>query len=99
GSFSEPVSKGGFSEPVSKGSFSVASSEESSTAASQDTSQLPIAIPEPQPSTGVPIQIEALTQTRAGSLWTLAGNVVIHYRGYVIRAGKITYDQTTSEMQ
>jgi LPS-assembly protein len=72
---------------------------ESSSAASQNTNQLPIAVPEPQPSTGVPVQIEALTQTRAGELWTLAGNVVIHYRGYVIRAGKITYDQTTSEMQ
>src|SRR6185312_7715263 len=49
----------------------------------QNTNQLPIAVPEPQPSTGVPVQIEALTQTRAGELWTLAGNVVIHYRSYV----------------
>src|SRR6185437_5098083 len=73
--------------------------EEHPSAASQSTNQLPIAVPEPQPSTGVPIQIEALTQTRAGALWTLAGNVVIHYRGYVIRAGKVTYNQTTSEME
>jgi LPS-assembly protein len=64
----------------------------------QDDIQLPVAAPEPQPAAGVPVQIEALTQTRAGSLWTLAGNVVIHYRGYVIRADKITYDQATTEL-
>jgi LPS-assembly protein len=69
-----------------------------SASANQDTSQIPVAAPQPQPSTGIPVQIEALSQTRVGSLWTLAGNVVIHYRGYVIRADKITYDQATTEL-
>ena len=61
--------------------------------------QIPVAAPEPQPSTGIPVQIEALQQTRVGDIWTLAGNVVIHYRGYVIRADKIVYNQATSEVQ
>ncbi len=61
--------------------------------------QIPVATPEPPPATGVPVQIEALQQTRVGNIWTLSGNVVIHYRGYVIRADKITYNQATSEVQ
>lgn len=65
----------------------------------QDTDQLPTAVPEPAPSTGTPVRIEALSQTRVGSLWTLTGSVVIHYRGYVIRADKVTYNQATSEVQ
>ena len=67
--------------------------------AKPDANRLPVAIPEPPASTGVPVQIEALTQARAGALWTLAGNVVIHYRGYVIRADKITFNYDTSEIQ
>ncbi|HEV2134935.1 MAG TPA: LPS assembly protein LptD [Terracidiphilus sp.] len=76
---------------------SVPAANPSRSASPQPTTP-PVAAPEPQPSTGVPVQIEALTQTRVGSVWTLAGNVVIHYRGYVIRADKITYDQATTEL-
>lgn len=68
------------------------------SSANQNEIDLPVATPEPQPATGVPVKIEALTQTRVGSLWTLSGNVVIHYRGYVVRADKITYDQATTEL-
>lgn len=67
--------------------------------ANPDANGIPVAIPEAPASTGVPVEIEALSQTRAGALWTLAGNVVIHYRGYVIRADSITYNQVTSEIQ
>ena len=68
------------------------------SSSNEEDIQLPVATPEQEPATGVPVRIEALTQTRAGSLWTLAGNVVIYYRGYVIRADKITYDQATTEL-
>ncbi|HEV2405476.1 MAG TPA: hypothetical protein VGR88_08495, partial [Ktedonobacterales bacterium] len=94
--------------PVKKQTASAASANSNSpqlpdqsaqpASTTQDTVQLPVATPEPQPATGVPVQIEALTQTRVGSVWTLAGSVVIHYRGYVIRADKITYDHATTDL-
>jgi LPS-assembly protein len=60
---------------------------------------LPIAVPEPPTPTGVPVQIEALRQTRVGHIWTLTGKVVIHYQDYVIHADKIVYNQATSQVQ
>lgn len=60
---------------------------------------LPIAQIEPQPQTGVPVQLEARRQTRAGDLWTLSGEVVVHYRDYVLRADKVVYHQSTSELE
>lgn len=60
---------------------------------------MPTATPAPAPATGVPVQIEALRQTRAGNVWTLDGEVVIHYKNYVIRADKIVYNQATTELQ
>jgi LPS-assembly protein len=59
---------------------------------------LPIAQPEPEPPSGVPVQISALHQSRVGDIWTLNGEVVIHYRDYVLRAEKVIYHQTTSEL-
>jgi LPS-assembly protein len=60
---------------------------------------LPVAQPEPVPETGVPVRVDADRQTRAGDIWTLSGNVVIHYGDYIIRADKIVYHQSTSELQ
>src|SRR6266568_8151500 len=60
---------------------------------------LPVAQPEPAPATGVPVRIEADRQTRVGDTLTLSGNVVIHYREYTIRADKIVYHQSTSELE
>jgi LPS-assembly protein len=60
---------------------------------------LPIAQPEPQPATGVPVQFEAQRQTRVGDLWTFSGNVVARYRDYILRADKVTYHQSTSELE
>ncbi len=60
---------------------------------------MPIAQPEPAPEAGVPIHWEAERQTRAGDLWTLSGDVVIHYRGYILRADKVIYHQSTSELE
>ncbi len=59
---------------------------------------MPLAQPEPEPATGVPVQLEALRQTRAGDLLTLSGDVVVHYRDYILRADKAVYNQATSEL-
>lgn len=66
---------------------------------SNNHESLPIAVPEAPAPSGVPVQIEALRQTRVGNVWTLAGKVVIHYKGYVIRADKIVFNQATSEVK
>ena len=60
---------------------------------------LPVAKPEPVPQNGVPVRVDADRQTRAGDTWTLSGNVVIHYGDYIIRADKIVYHQSTSELE
>ena len=60
---------------------------------------LPVARPEPVPESGVPVRVDADRQTRAGDIWTLSGNVVIHYGDYIIRADKIVYHQSTSELE
>ena len=59
---------------------------------------MPLAQPEPAPATGVPFQLEALRQTRAGDLLTLSGDVVVHYRDYILRADKAVYNLATSEL-
>ena len=60
---------------------------------------LPVAQPEPQPAGGVPVQLEAAQQTRVGDVLTLDGNVIVHYRGYVLRADKVVYHQSTSVLE
>lgn len=59
---------------------------------------LPIAKPEPVPPSGVPVEWEAERQTRVGNTWTLTGGVVVHYRDYILRADKVVYDQSTTEL-
>ncbi len=60
---------------------------------------VPLAHPEPQPATGTPIEWKAGQQTRAGDVWTLSGSVEVHYRGYTLRADKVVYHQSTSELE
>jgi LPS-assembly protein len=60
---------------------------------------LPVAQPEPQPVQGTPVQLSSDRQTRVGDKFTLDGNVVVHYRGYVLRADKVVYDQSTSILE
>jgi LPS-assembly protein len=60
---------------------------------------LPVAQPEPAPPSGVPVQWEAQHQTRVGDVWTLTGDVVGHYRDYVLRADKVIYHQSTLELE
>ncbi|MGB7985928.1 MAG: LPS assembly protein LptD [Terracidiphilus sp.] len=60
---------------------------------------LPVAQLEPQPVTGEPVQWEAGSQSRVGDIWTLSGGVTGHYRGYTLRADKVVYHQSTSEVE
>src|SRR5271166_5164505 len=59
---------------------------------------LPMAEPEPTPARGVPVEWEAERQTRVGNTWTLTGGVVVHYRDYILRADRVVYDQSTTEL-
>jgi LPS-assembly protein len=60
---------------------------------------LPVAQPEPEPPSGVPVQLDADRQTRVGDVFTLDGHVVVHYNGYVLHADKVVYHQSTSELE
>jgi LPS-assembly protein len=65
-------------------------------------SALPEAHVVPPPAKGVPVKIEADTQTYVKSdgtgIYTLAGHAVIHYKDYVISADHITYNQDTGDV-
>jgi LPS-assembly protein len=60
---------------------------------------LPVAQPEPVPPAGVPVSASADNQTWAGNTWTGTGAVEFHYRDYLLRADKVTYNQTTAELE
>jgi LPS-assembly protein len=59
---------------------------------------VPVAAPEPAPATGTPVEWEAKRQEMAGDIATLTGDVVVHYRDYVIRADSVTYNRQTTEL-
>ena len=59
---------------------------------------LPVAQPQPAPSNSVPVRWEAGRQTRVGDTWTLSGGVVVHYRDYILRADRVVYHQSTTEL-
>ncbi len=58
---------------------------------------VPVAEPEPEPATGTPVEWEAKRQEWSDDTLTLTGDVVGHYRDYVIRADKVVYNRTTTE--
>ncbi len=60
---------------------------------------VPIAKPEPQNPGGTPIEWKAESQTRVGDVWTLTGDVQVHYRDYILLADKVTYNQSTAEIE
>jgi len=60
---------------------------------------LPVAQPEPEPPGGEPVKLEAKNQSRVGDVATLSGDVVVHYRDYTLRADKIVYHQSTTELE
>src|SRR5579863_1905373 len=57
---------------------------------------LPTAQPEPAPASGKPVTWQADRETWAGDVWTLYGVEEFHYRDYVLRADKVTYNQKTT---
>jgi LPS-assembly protein len=59
---------------------------------------LPLAQPEQAPATGTPVRWEAQHQSRVGDIWTLTGQVVVHYRDYILHADNVVYHQSTSEL-
>src|ERR1700744_3007027 len=63
-----------------------------------DIANLPLAVPIAVDDHTLPLTIEADHSPRYGSLDRLEGNVVIHYRGRVISADRITYDAETGDL-
>ena len=59
---------------------------------------VPVAIPEPAPVTGTPVEWEAKRQEWADDTLTLTGDVVVHYEDYVVRADSVTYNRRTTEL-
>jgi LPS-assembly protein len=60
---------------------------------------IPVAQPEPEPPTGVPIAWDADRQTCVGDICTLSGGVVVRYRDYILRADRVVYHRSTSELE
>ncbi|MGD1107028.1 MAG: LPS assembly protein LptD [Terracidiphilus sp.] len=60
---------------------------------------VPVAKPEPAPETGTPVEWEAKRQEWAGDTLTLTGDVVVHYRDYVLRADSVVYNRKTTELE
>ncbi len=90
-------------DPASAGSSSDLQTASDSQAAAlpDDPGQeiLPVAEPEPEPASGVPVEWEAKNQSRVGDDWTLTGDVVVHYRDYTLKADKVVYHQSTTELE
>jgi LPS-assembly protein len=59
---------------------------------------LPLAVPEPAPAAGTPVDLEADRQEQAGDIVTLTGRVTLHYRDYIIHADSATYNRATTEL-
>jgi LPS-assembly protein len=59
---------------------------------------MPVAQPEPAPPTGTPVRVSAWRQDYANETWIGTGDGEIDYRDYVIRADKVTYNRTTTEV-
>ncbi len=64
-----------------------------------DQEMLPIATVEPQKLPSVPVDFEANKQSWAGDVRALDGDVVVHYKGYVLRADHVVYHQSTTELE
>ena len=91
----------GLPAPQSAAAEQVGASSESSSLLPDDPGQelVPVAQPESPQSTADPVDWEADQQSWAGNVATLTGHVVGHYRDYVIRADKVIYNRSTSELE
>jgi LPS-assembly protein len=59
---------------------------------------IPVAEVVPPLERGVPVHISAKEQGKKGDIWRLTGEVEIHYRDYIVRADKVTYNEATGEV-
>ncbi len=86
--------------PPSRQDGSPAMSAAAQDALPDDPAQelLPTAQPEPAASNSTPIEWKFDRQTRRGTLWTLEGNVEVHFRDYILHADRIVYDESTAEI-
>jgi LPS-assembly protein len=60
---------------------------------------VPQAVSEQASPAGTPVEWDAKNQEWAGDTLTLTGDVVVHYRDYVIRADSVTYNRATTELE
>ena len=60
---------------------------------------LPVAQPELPSPNGAPVQLDANRQTLVGDEFTLEGNVVARYQGYVLHADKVVYNKATTVLK
>ena len=60
---------------------------------------VPVAHPEPSPSSGVPVTYKADRQRWAGNVLTIEGVEDFHYRDYVFRADKVVWNRATSQVE
>ncbi len=63
-----------------------------------DGPDLPVATVIPDDAGTVPVSLDSDTQSKMDSVYTLDGNVVIHYRDRVIEADHVAYDEDTDEV-
>ncbi len=63
-----------------------------------DAPDLPVAKALPNDAGTVPVDIASDTESKVGSVYTLDGNVVIHYRDRVVEADHIEYDEDTDDL-
>jgi LPS-assembly protein len=91
----------GASSPGSTSDLSAAPDTSSAADLPDDPGQelVPQAVPEPAPETRIPVEWEAKNQEWADDTVTLTGDVVVHYRDYVIRADSVTYNRATTELE
>jgi LPS-assembly protein len=94
-----PVQQAASSESAPAADQSLAATPAAQLPNDPGQEMLPVAEPEPAPPTGVPVHWEARSQTRVGDAWTLDGEVVVYYRDYVLRADRVVYHQSTSELE
>jgi LPS-assembly protein len=82
-------------------SVAASSAASSSDVLPDDPSQemVPVAKPEPAPETGTPVEWEAKRQEWVGDTLTLTGDVVFHYRDYVLHANSVVYNRKTTELE
>ncbi len=60
---------------------------------------VPVAVPQPAPPTRNPVDWEAKLQRWDGDTVTLTGDVIGHYKDYIIRADKVVYNRATTELE